>query len=194
MFAYIEGLLTEKNPAYAVVDCQGVGYQVHISLNTFTQIKDLQRARILTHLIVREDAQVLYGFFTEEERRVFRLLIGVSGVGANTARMILSSVEPAELGQAIVTGNELLLKKIKGIGAKTAQRLIVELKDKIAKESRTVEISGIAYNTNREEALSALVILGFARPVVEKTLDGLLREHGMAIPVEQLIRLALKVL
>lgn len=194
MFAYIEGLLTEKNPAYAVVDCQGVGYQVHISLNTYTQIKDLERARILTHLVVREDAQVLYGFFSEEERRVFRLLIGVSGVGANTARMILSSVSPAELVQAIVTGNELLLKKIKGIGAKTAQRLIVELRDKVAKESRAVEISGHAYNTNREEALSALVILGFARPSVEKTLDGLLREHGMAIPVEQLIRLALKVL
>jgi Holliday junction DNA helicase RuvA len=194
MFAYIEGTLTTRNPAYVVVDCQGVGYMIHISLNTFTQIKDLTSARLLTHLLVREDAQLLYGFYTEEERRVFRLLIAVSGIGANTARMILSSLSPADLVQAIVTGNEPVLKKIKGIGAKTAQRLIVELKDKVAKTQGLSDLGSASYNTNREEALSALVILGFARPAVEKVLDGLLREHGMTIPVEQIIRLALKVL
>ncbi|MDD2965081.1 MAG: Holliday junction branch migration protein RuvA [Bacteroidales bacterium] len=194
MFAYIEGTLTTRNPAYVVVDCQGVGYMIHISLNTFTQIKDLTSARLLTHLLVREDAQLLYGFYTEEERRVFRLLIAVSGIGANTARMILSSLSPADLVQAIVTGNEPVLKKIKGIGAKTAQRLIVELKDKVAKTQGLSDLGSASYNTNREEALSALVILGFARPAVEKALDGLLREHGMTIPVEQIIRLALKVL
>ncbi len=194
MFAYIEGTLTTRNPAYVVVDCQGVGYMIHISLNTFTQIKDMTSARLLTHLLVREDAQLLYGFYTEEERRVFRLLIAVSGIGANTARMILSSLSPADLVQAIVTGNEPVLKKIKGIGAKTAQRLIVELKDKVAKTQGLSDLGSASYNTNREEALSALVILGFARPAVEKVLDGLLREHGMTIPVEQIIRLALKVL
>lgn len=194
MFAYIEGTLTTRNPAYVVVDCQGVGYMIHISLNTFTQIKDLTSARLLTHLLVREDAQLLYGFYTEEERRVFRLLIAVSGIGANTARMILSSLSPADLVQAIVTGNEPVLKKIKGIGAKTAQRLIVELKDKVAKTQGLSDLGSASYNTNREEALSALVILGFARPAVEKVLDGLMREHGMTIPVEQIIRLALKVL
>ncbi len=194
MFAYVEGLLTEKNPAYAVVDCTGVGYLVHISLHTYTQIKDLTNARLLTHLIVREDAHLLYGFFTEEERRIFKLLISVSGIGSNTARMILSSLSPKELIQAILAGNEPLLKKVKGIGAKTAQRLILELKDKVSKDSRPEDFGSLYNNTNREEALSALVILGFARPAVEKALDGLLREHGMAIPVEQLIRLALKVL
>lgn len=194
MFAYVEGNLTSVNPAYAIVDCQGVGYMVHISLNTFSQIKDLKRVRLLTHHMVREDAQLLYGFFEEEERRVFRLLIAVSGVGANTARMILSSMAPVELVQAIVSGNEPVLKKIKGIGAKTAQRLIVELKDKVAKTRGTAEFETSSYNTNREEALSALIILGFARQAVEKTLDSLLREHGMTIPVEQLIRLALKVM
>lgn len=194
MFAYVEGLLTEKNPAYAVVDCTGVGYLVHISLHTYTQIKDLKNARLLTHLIVREDAHLLYGFFTEEERRIFKLLISVSGIGSNTARMILSSLSPKELIQAILAGNEPLLKKVKGIGAKTAQRLILELKDKVSKDSRSEDFGSLYNNTNREEALSALVILGFARPAVEKALDGLLREHGMAIPVEQLIRLALKVL
>lgn len=194
MFAYVEGILTEKNPAYAVVDCTGVGYQVHISLHTYTQIKDLSRVRLLTHLIVREDAHLLYGFFTEEERRIFRLLISVSGIGSNTARMILSSMAPQELILAILAGNEPLLKKVKGIGAKTAQRLILELKDKVSKDGRQGDFGSLYNNTNREEALSALVILGFARPAVEKALDGLLREHGMAIPVEQLIRLALKVL
>lgn len=194
MFAYIEGILTEKNPAYAVVDCAGVGYQVHISLNTYTQLKDLTRARLLTHLIVREDAHLLYGFFTDDERRLFKSLISVSGVGANTARMILSSMTPADLIQAIATGNDLHLKKIKGIGAKTAQRLIIELKDKVGKSGQTGDFSAASNNTSREEALSALVILGFTRQAVEKTIDGLLREHGVTIPVEQLIRLALKAL
>ncbi|PKP21013.1 MAG: Holliday junction branch migration protein RuvA, partial [Bacteroidetes bacterium HGW-Bacteroidetes-22] len=152
------------------------------------------RVRLLTHLIVREDAHLLYGFFTEEERRIFRLLISVSGIGSNTARMILSSMAPQELILAILAGNEPLLKKVKGIGAKTAQRLILELKDKVSKDVRPGDFGSLYNNTNREEALSALVILGFARPAVEKALDGLLREHGMAIPVEQLIRLALKVL
>ena len=145
-------------------------------------------------MVVREDAHLLYGFADEQEREVFRQLITVSGVGANTARLILSSLGPAEVAEAIFQGNLGTLKRIKGIGAKSAQRIIIDLKDKIAKYAGSKEIPGILHNTSKEEALSALVMLGFNKTLAEKTIDHLLRSHGASLPVEQLIKEALRVL
>jgi Holliday junction DNA helicase RuvA len=194
MYAYLEGNLSEINPAYAVIDCQGVGYMVHISLNTFTRIKDLKRAKLFTHLSVREDAHLLYGFADDEERRLFRNLITVSGVGANTARVILSSVGTREVVQAIISGNENVLKKIKGIGAKTAQRIIIDLRDKINKDGALPESFAFSYNRPREEALSGLVILGFNKAASEKALDKIIEKGDAEITVERLIKEALKIL
>ncbi|MDO9511391.1 MAG: Holliday junction branch migration protein RuvA [Bacteroidales bacterium] len=194
MFAYIEGKLTEKTPTHIVVDAQGVGYLMHISLHSFEKFKMMDTARVLVHFIVREDAQILYGFADEDERKLFRLLISVSGVGANTARILLSSLHPSELVTAISSGNEGLLKKVKGIGAKTAQRIIVDLRDKVLKESGISGNLDISYNTRREEALSGLVVLGFGKVEAEKALSKIQQQMGIELPVEQLIREALKIL
>lgn len=194
MYSFIEGKITEKNPAFAVIETGGIGYMVNISLNTFSKIKDLDRCKILTHLVVREDAFILYGFATEEERHLFRHLITVSGVGANTARIILSSLSTSEVADAITTNNVTILQSVKGIGAKTAQRIIVDLKDKLSKDKSVTEIFETSYNTLKEEALSGLLILGFGKNAAAKALDKILKTKGSPSTVEQLIKDALKVL
>ena len=195
MYEYIEGKLTEKNPAYAVMDVHGIGYMLNISLHTYSKLKDEGDHCILyTHLVVREDALVLYGFSDAEERELFRQLITVSGVGANTARMILSSLSPTDVCQAIIQANVPVLKSIKGIGVKTAQRIIVDLKDKLSREIIPHEKLDFMHNTKKEEALSGLIILGFPKSAADKALNKVIETEGSALPVEQLIRLALKLL
>ncbi len=194
MYAFIEGKIAGINPAEVVIDCQGVGYDISISVNTYSQIKDLESCRLLTHLSVKEDAMVLYGFAREDERRLFRQLITVSGVGAGTARLILSSLTPDEVTNAIVLGQANILQKVKGIGGKTAQRIIIDLKDKLGKDQGVKEILGSTYNTKREEALSALSMLGFNKSLTEKAIDKIIKEEGTSLTVEQLIKSALKIL
>jgi holliday junction DNA helicase RuvA len=194
MYEYLEGSIAVLNPTNAVIDCNGVGYLTNISLNTFTKLQGQSRVRLFVHLAVREDAHILYGFADETEREVFRHLITVSGVGANTARLILSSLGPGEVAEAIIHENVKVLQGIKGIGAKSAQRIIVDLKDKLAKYTGAKEISGILHNTSRDEALSALVMLGFNKTIAEKTIDHIQRTEGILIPVEHLIKQALKML
>jgi holliday junction DNA helicase RuvA len=194
MIAFIEGEIAEKNPAFVVLNCNGVGYQIHVSLNTYTQLPDSKHIKLFTYLVIREDAHTLYGFVKEEERELFKHLITVSGVGPNTARMILSSMSVNEIKQAIVNNNISVLQSIKGIGAKTAQRIIVDLKDKIEKEGLVAEenLAGVN-NTIREEALSALVMLGYNKAVAQKTLNQILKQKaGADLTVEQLIKEALK--
>jgi len=196
MFAYIEGKISELTPTYVVVDCTGVGYLIHISLHTYAAIKDSKQAKILTHFIVREDAQVLHGFSTEQERKLFLHLISVSGVGANTARMLQSAMSPQELNDAILSGNVNKLQSVKGIGAKTAQRIIVDLKDRIAKEDWASGFSSAETtptNTAKEEALSALVMLGFNRIAAEKALQNILKINPN-LSAELLIKEALRML
>jgi holliday junction DNA helicase RuvA len=194
MINHIEGRLTEKTPTYAVIECGGVGYLLNISLNTYSKIGEYERCKLFAHLAIREDAHTLYGFADESERSLFRHLISVSGVGAGTARMILSSLSPVEIQQAITSGNVPLLKSIKGIGEKSAQRIIVDLKDKLGKETLAQghTISFHQDNTVKDEALSAMVILGFARNAAEKAIDKIMRAEPEGITVEKLIKLALK--
>ena len=195
MYDYLDGKLAEKNPAYAVIDVHGTGYFLHISLNTYTGLPEEDKSvRLYAHLVVKEDALTLFGFIDREERELFRQLISVSGVGASTARMILSSVSSTELTQAIATGNSQMLQKIKGIGSKTAQRIIIDLKDKITKELIPYEKAGLLHNTKKEEALSGLIILGFQKMVAEKALSKVIETRGQALTVEELIRSALKIL
>ncbi|HOW30139.1 MAG TPA: Holliday junction branch migration protein RuvA [Bacteroidales bacterium] len=194
MYAFLEGEVADLNPAGVVVNCQGVGYQVSISLNTYSKLHGLERARLYTHLVVREDAMVLFGFADEAERGIFLHLISVSGIGPNTARLILSALTPDEVVDAIVTENVRALQSVKGIGGKSALRLIVDLKGKLSKESITKEIFGAKHNTGKAEALSALVMLGFNKAAADKALDGIIKSEGTAVPVEQLIKSALKIL
>jgi Holliday junction DNA helicase RuvA len=195
MYDYFEGRLEEKNPAYAVIDVQGVGYFLNISLNTYTKLpEEDHQCKLYAHLVVKEDALVLYGFSESDERDLFRELITVSGVGAGTARMILSSLNPDEIAEAIVTGNAPQLQRIKGIGQKTAQRIIIDLKDRLSKELIPHQKSGFVHNTKREEALSGLIILGFQKMVAEKALNKVIETKGTALSVEELIRNALKIL
>ncbi|MEO8146473.1 MAG: Holliday junction branch migration protein RuvA [Bacteroidia bacterium] len=191
MYEYIKGRFTSKSATQVVVEAGGIGYDISISLNTFTLIKDAEEGKIYIHLVVREDAHVLYGFADVDERTMFRNLITVSGVGATTARMILSSLNPKELQQAIVGGNAPLLQRIKGIGTKSAQRIIIDLKDKLTKDP--VEVSQILHthgNTIRNEALSALLVLGFPKAQAEKAIDAAARK-GNDASVEDLIKGAL---
>lgn len=194
MYEYIKGTVTGLNPAFAVVETGGMAYILQISLNTFSKMKDGEPCKLYAHLVVREDAHVLYGFAETEERELFRQLITVSGVGANTARLILSSLTPQELVQAIGTADLALLQRIKGIGAKTAQRIIVDLKDRVAKGLVSQEKLGFLHNTKKDEALSGLVILGFPKSLAEKALTKILEKEGTDIPVETLIKMALKIL
>ncbi len=194
MYAYFEGKLSAVNPAFAVIDCQGVGYLLQISLNTYSVIKDREHCRLFAHLAVKEDAHQLYGFADEYERQVFRSLISVSGVGFNTARLILSSLTPDEITQAIAIGDTSLLQSIKGIGAKSAQRIIVDLKDKIHKDSQTSEIITPSRNTTRQETLSALIMLGFSKVQAEKAVDKAIRAGGEGFSVEELVKEGLKYL
>ena len=194
MYEYIKGKLTNRNPAFAVVEANGVGYLLNISLNTYSQLREGEHCHLFTHLVVREDAQILFGFYDRDERELFRQLISVSGVGANTARIILSSLSPQEVIQAIGTGDALLLQKIKGIGAKTAQRIVIDLKDKVTKGLVPQENLGFLHNTKKEEALSGLIILGFPKMLAEKALTKIIDKDGTDLTVEELIKLALKML
>ncbi|MGB0389931.1 MAG: Holliday junction branch migration protein RuvA [Salibacteraceae bacterium] len=191
MIEFLKGRLAEKNPSYVVVDCNGIGYYVNISLNTFSALSDGEAISLFTHLAIREDAHVLYGFADKEERAFFRQLISVSGVGASTAQMVLSSLAPAEAMSAIINGDVATLQSVKGIGGKTAQRIIIDLKDKIAKIELNADISVTSHNTSRQEALSALFALGFDKNKSTKMIDNLLKSNGEA-PVEELVKLALK--
>ena len=191
MYEYIKGMLVEATPAYAVLDCGGVGYYLHISVNTYSRIASSTEILLYVHQIVREDAQLLYGFFTREERSLFRALISVSGIGANTANVMLSSMSVDEITGAILTENVNAIKGVKGIGVKTAQRVIIELKDKVGKDAAVLENLTMPVAPVKEEAQAALVALGFAKTVVSKTLDKILAgKHG--VTVEELIKLALK--
>lgn len=195
MIAYIKGKLTVKTPVYLVVESNGIGYQVFISLNTYSQLQDKDEALVHTYLHISEAAHTLYGFADELEKQVFTHLISVSGIGPATARLALSSMVPGEVQKAIVQGNVVQLQKIKGIGAKSAQRIILELKDKMIKATDGQEIISVsASNTNREEALSALVALGFQRNAAEKAVDKVLAAEGKDAAVEQIIKQALKAL
>lgn len=191
MLEYISGRVQQLNPAFVIIDNQGLGYFVNISLFTHSALQDGAQAKLLLHESIREDAHVLYGFITEEERAVFRALISVSGIGANTARMMLSKLSPNEIIAGISTGNVNLLKSIKGIGAKSAERVIVDLKDKIGKDVSGSDLFPSADNTVREEALSAMVMLGFPKNVVEKLFEKLLVELKGA-RVEDIVKESLK--
>lgn len=193
MYEYVSGKIVESSPAHVVLENNGLGYFLSISLTTYTAIKELKETTLFVHENIREDAYLLFGFYSKDERTLFRQLISVSGIGANTARMMLSSMPPGELKVAIITGNANQLKGIKGIGLKTAQRVIVELKDKLGKEGGDEKLFMSTDNTVREEALSALVMLGFARAASQKVVDKLLvAEPGSK--VEQIIKQALKML
>ena len=202
MIEYVKGVIVEITPAYAVIDVHGVGYGLNISLNTFSAIQGKSEARLWVYEAIREDAYVLFGFGTKEERDMFLLLITVSGVGANTARVILSELTVAELCNVIATGNERILKGVKGIGLKTAQRIIVDLKDKIPQELGVQEFRSTGAQTNvpqinaaqkqvRDEAVGALTMLGFSPAPTQKVVNAILKEHPDA-PVEQVVKMALK--
>lgn len=191
MITHLRGKLIEKNPTELVVECGGVGYLLHISLHTFSLLPSDEAISIYTHLQVKEDSHSLYGFMELSERAIFRLLISVSGIGANTARTMLSSLSPEELRDAIAVSNLGAIQSVKGIGLKTAQRVIIELKDKILKIYGIDELSSTLDNTNKEEALSALEVLGFIRKQSEKMVDKILREHP-SLSVENIIKQTLK--
>jgi Holliday junction DNA helicase RuvA len=192
MYEYVKGLVTEIAPTYVVIETGGVGYIINISLQTYSSIGNLKELRLWVHHVIREDSELMFGFFEKEEREIFRLLTGIPGIGPNTARMILSSLSSSELRTAIMQNDILRLQNIKGIGSKTAQRLVVELKDKIIKISGTPDIPGTGIKTSvHEEALSALLMLGFAKAPAEKVIINLLRENNQYL-LEDLIKAALK--
>ncbi len=191
MYEFIEGEFVEKSPAHLIVKAAHLAYYINISVFTYSQVSNLSGGRIYLHFVVREDAQMFYGFSSREERQIFKSLISVSGVGANTARLILSSLSPEEVTQAILAGNVTVLQGIKGIGAKSAQRIIVDLKDKVGKGAGIDELFFSQDNTSREEALSALVALGFPKKSVEKILTRILSEQP-ELSVEEVVKTALK--
>ncbi len=193
MIEYIEGKVRGLTPTSLVIETGGIGYFVNISLYTYSQIDGKENIKILIHEVIREDAHQLYGFAASNEREIFRMLLSVSGVGANTARMMLSSVEPSGIEKAIFESDVNLLKGIKGIGAKTAQRIIIDLKDKIGRSSDDADLFALRDNTIRDEAFTALVMLGFPKNAVGKALDKLLKDEK-ELTVEQLIKGALKIL
>ncbi len=194
MIAYLRGKLVHKEPTHVIVDVGGIGYQASISLNTFSDIKDREDIRLATYLHVREDAQLLYGFSTDAEKAMFMNLISVNGVGPNTAMMMLSSLPPAELRSAILREDAATLQAVKGIGGKTAQRLILELRDKLRKGpgDGSTTLTGPPGNTLRHEALTALVTLGISRAAAEASIEGVLRKAGNTISLEDLVKQALK--
>lgn len=195
MIHHLNGRLIEKHPTHVVIECGGVGYLVSISLTTYEALTDDESIFLNIYMVVREDAMTLYGFATQEERRMFLLLIGVSGVGANTARLILSAMNPAKTTEVIASGDSDTMKKVKGIGAKTAQRIIIDLQDKVGPETGGGEdVSGISsqHNTVKNEALLALATLGFDKSRVEKTLSRILENSDSDFTLEVLIKQALK--
>lgn len=193
MYEYLNGKLIEKNPAYVIIDCQGVGYFVNISLNTYSALPDKENCKLFIHFIVREDAQIMYGFVDDFERNVFRNLLNVSGVGASTARMILSALTANEVIDAIARGDVALLKSVKGIGLKSAQRIIVDLKGKLDMSDAS-SILSFTHNSLKEEALSGLVVLGFSKQMAEKGIEKALKAHPELDRVEQLIKEVLKLM
>lgn len=193
MYAFISGTIEALTPAYAIIDNHGIGYVVNITLNTFTAIGEQKQVKLFTHLQILEDAHNLFGFYTVQERDLFELLITVSGVGCNTARLLLSSLTVNELSTAIANEDHKTIQRVKGIGTKTAQRIVVDLKDKIRKTEFTEEVVPTVDNTVKTEALSALMILGFSKAPASKALDKLLGKMPDA-SVEVLIREALKLL
>ena len=194
MIAYLKGKLVHKEPTHVIVEVGGIGYQAFISFNTFSEIKDKEDIRLATYLHVREDAHILFGFASEAEKLMFLSLISVNGVGPNTAMMVLSSLTPDELKSAILREDAGTLQAVKGIGGKTAQRLILELKDKLRKapSDGTSTLPGIVNNTLRQEALTALMTLGIVRAAAEKSIDAVLRKSGNTISLEDLVKQALK--
>ena len=191
MYEYITGNLNEVTPAGAVIEAAGMGYFIHISLTTYSKINNQEQVKLFLQQIVREDAHLLYGFAEKEERNLFRMLISVNGIGANTAIMMLSSFQPEDLRQAILSENVNVLKSIKGIGAKTAQRVIIELKDRIGIGPASDKIFKAADEGIRNEALSALEMLGYNKKAVEKGLDKIIKEQP-GLSVEKLLKIALK--
>ena len=190
MITQIKGRLLEKTPTELVIDCNGVGYLINISLNTFSKLGDSESLSIYTHLQVKEDSHTLFGFFDKIERNLFRQLISVSGIGPSIARTMLSSLSPNEIQNAIISGNVATIQSVKGIGLKTAQRVIIDLKDKVNIESESQHFSSNFYNTNQDEALSALEVLGYNRKHTRKVVESLLNENP-EISVEELIKGAL---
>jgi Holliday junction DNA helicase RuvA len=191
MITHIQGKLVEKNPTDVVIECNGVGYAINISLHTYSQISDNEHLKLYTHLQIKEDAHTLYGFSSLMEREIFRLLISVSGIGANIARTMLSSLTPAQIKEGIAREDVAMIQAIKGIGAKTAQRVIIDLKDKVLKAHGIDEVSVSKDNTNKNEALSALEVLGFVKKQAERVVDKILVSHPDAT-VETIIKQALK--
>ena len=191
MYDYIEGRIIEKTPAYVIIEAAHIGYFINISLNTYSKIPDQDQCKLYIHQIVREDAILFFGFIDKKEREIFRQLISVSGIGANTARLILSSLSPDDILLAINEGDVFILKSIKGIGVKSAQRIIVDLKGKISKERAMEEIFRTESNTIHEESLSALVHLGFTKSAVDKVIRQILAEKN-DLTVEEVVKVALK--
>ena len=195
MFAYLKGKLAFQDPTYVIIDIQGVGYEVKISLNTFSRIKDKENIQLFTYFHVKEDAQTLFGFADPHEKSIFMHLISISGVGPSTGLMVLSSLSPEEVEQAILGEDVRTIQAVKGIGAKTAQRIILDLKDKIGKAANAGDLINIPSSSKgaiRNEALAALVTLGIAKAAAQKSIDKILKEQTGDISLEQLIKLALK--
>lgn len=192
MIGFVRGNFIHKSPAMILVDVNGVGYELHISLNTYSNIQALDKGQLHTYLQIKEDSQTLFGFFDVQEKELFIQLISVSGVGAATARMMLSSVKPEEIVRAIVQGNTTLLESIKGIGRKSAERIILELKDKMTKTSYHTNISPLINNTLEHDALNALIALGIARPTGEQAVQRVLKAEPSLSKVEDIIKKALK--
>ena len=188
MITHLEGKLVEKNPTNVVIDCHGVGYFVNISLNTYSALGSTDNVRLYTYLQIKEDAHTLYGFANKAEREVFVLLISVSGVGAGTARTMLSALTAAQVRSAIINGDVATIQSVKGIGAKTAQRVVLDLKDKMLKLQDLADEATAIIHSNKEEALAALEVLGFVRKQAEKVLDKVLRTATQELSVEELIK------
>lgn len=191
MIAHIQGKLVEKTPTEVVIDCGGVGYQINISLHTYSLLPNSDQIKLFTYLQVKEDAHTLFGFVEKSEREIFKMLLSVSGIGASIARTMLSSLEPKQIIQAIASGDVGTVQSIKGIGLKTAQRVILDLQDKVLKLYDLDEVSIVQNNTNRDEALSALEVLGFVRKTSEKVIEKIIKEEPDA-SVESIIKKALK--
>ncbi len=191
MIAHLQGKLVEKSPTQIVIDCGGVGYHVNISLHTYSLLPNTDFIKVYTHLQIKEDAHTLFGFMEKSEREIFRLLLSVSGIGASIARTMLSSLDPKQITNAIATADVVTIQSIKGIGSKTAQRVILDLKEKVVKLYDLDEVSMSKSNTNRDEALSALEVLGFVRKASEKVIEKIVKEDPDA-SVESIIKKALK--
>ncbi|MEP2238195.1 MAG: Holliday junction branch migration protein RuvA [Maribacter sp.] len=191
MIHHLRGKLVEKNPTHVIIECSGVGYFVNISLNTFSKLPEQENISVFTHLQVKEDSHTLFGFVEKSEREIFRLLLSVSGIGSSIARTMLSSMSPSQVRDAIANGDVASIQAVKGIGAKTAQRVILDLRDKVLKVYDIDELSLSTNNTNKDEALSALEVLGFARKQSERVVDKVLGQDA-SLSVEDIIKLALK--